>query len=242
MLSNRASLVFDRCIRIAQTAWPTACVLCGDRVRVRTSGDRSFCGACEASLPLLPAEHCRICAIPLAAGEVCGACLEHPPVYDAAIARHTYAFPVDALIHAYKYGGELALAPVLARSLTWNAALGADVLVPMPLSESRLRSRGFNQAHELARHIGRKLRIPVLRSAVRKVIETGPQAALPWKARARNVRGAFVCDASLSGLHVAVVDDVMTTGATLNELARILKAAGAARVSGWVVARTLPRD
>ena len=113
------------------------------------------------------------------------------------------------------------------------------MLIPMPLSAARLRERGFNQAHELARYVGRALGLPVLAHAVRKLTDTPPQAALPWKERARNVRAAFVCDANLTGMHVAVIDDVMTTGATLNELARKLKRAGALSVSGWVIARTL---
>jgi predicted amidophosphoribosyltransferase len=109
----------------------------------------------------------------------------------------------------------------------------------MPLAAGRLRERGFNQAQELARLAGRRLGVRVFAHACRKVADTAPQAALPWKERARNVRGAFVCDADLTGLSVAVVDDVITTGATLNELARNLKRAGAVQVSGWAVARTL---
>jgi ComF family protein len=109
----------------------------------------------------------------------------------------------------------------------------------MPLASARLRSRGFNQAHELARLAGRRLGVPVLAHACRKVTDTAPQAALPWNERASNVRGAFVCDANLTGMKVAIVDDVMTTGATLGELSKNLKRAGAVHVSCWVVARTL---
>jgi ComF family protein len=179
------------------------------------------------------------CALPLTSGAVCGTCLERPPRYDSVSAEYAYAFPVDALIHAFKYGGTLSIAPVLASNLGSAAAAQVDALIPMPLAAGRLRERGFNQAHELARLAARRLGVPVLAHACRKVVDTAPQAALPWKERARNVRGAFVCDADLTGLRVAVVDDVMTTGATLDELARNLKRAGAVHVSGWVVARTL---
>ena len=240
MLSNRTAAVFDRCLGFVQRGWPVSCVLCGAAAR---PGVSRFCAPCEATLPRLGRERCEICALPLASGRVCGACLADPPAYDAVCVPYAYAFPVDALIHAYKYGGDLSLAPVLARvllmSVRSSARTRADVLIPMPLSAARLRERGFNQAHEIARHLGRALRIEVTPNAVRKVADTPPQAALPWKARARNVRGAFVCDADLTGRHVAIVDDVMTTGATLNELARNLKRAGAVRVSGWVIARTL---
>jgi ComF family protein len=141
-------------------------------------------------------------------------------------------------VQAYKYGRDLALAPLFARALARHVDRDADALVAMPLSATRLRERGFNQAHEIARHLGRAIDVPVLANACRKVADTPPQAGLTLAQRVRNVRRAFVCDADFTGQHVAIVDDVMTTGATLNELARVLKRAGAARVSGWVVART----
>jgi predicted amidophosphoribosyltransferase len=109
----------------------------------------------------------------------------------------------------------------------------------MPLSDVRLRERGFNQACEVARAAARASGLRLYTDACRKVIDTPPQAGLAWKARAQNVRRAFVCDADLSGRRVAIVDDVMTTGATMNALARSVKRAGAAYVCGWVVARTL---
>lgn len=235
MLSNAARSLFDRCLHFAQRAWPAHCPLCG---AARSEGG-AFCGGCAAALPALPAQRCRVCAIGLAAGELCGACLDRPPYYDGVSAAYAYAFPVDALIHAYKYGGELSLAPVLGAALAQAASAETDALVPMPLSDTRLRERGFNQALELARHAGRALGVAVRARACRKTRDTPPQAALPWAARTRNVRGAFVCDEDFEGLRVAVVDDVMTTGATVNELARNLKRAGAASVWVWVVARTL---
>jgi ComF family protein len=117
----------------------------------------------------------------------------------------------------------------------------ADAIVPMPLAPARLAERGFNQALEIARFVSGMTGISLLPQACRKVMETVPQAALPWNERAKNVRRAFVCDADLRGRRVAVVDDVMTTGATLNELAKVLRKAGAVEVVGWMVARTLPR-
>lgn len=150
-----------------------------------------------------------------------------------------YTFPVDALVQAYKYAGDLSLARLLADALVRVVAADVHAIIPMPLAPARLRERGFNQAQELARHLSATLSLPLLTHACRKISDTAVQATLPFSARARNVRGAFVCDADLRGMRVAIVDDVMTTGATLNELARVLKRAGAVHVSGWVVARTL---
>jgi ComF family protein len=155
-------------------------------------------------------------------------------------AAFIYSFPVDALVQKYKYAPDLTLAPVLGGLLGTSCPAGVDAVVPMPLAASRLCRRGFNQAQELARVAARLANLPVLARACRKVGETPPQASLPWKERAANVRGSFVCDAELSGLRVAIADDVMTTGATVNELARVLKRAGALSVHAWVLARTLP--
>jgi ComF family protein len=133
------------------------------------------------------------------------------------------------------------LARTLGEALAQAVPRDADAIVPMPLARGRLAERGFNQALEIARVVAARTSIPLLSLACRKVVDTPPQATLPWKERARNVRRAFVCDADLSGKRIAVVDDVLTTGATLNELARVLRRAGAVSVAGWVVARTLPR-
>lgn len=233
-MSNWAPAILNGCIAFAQRALPAACVLCG----AGADGER-LCSGCEADLPPLPRSRCAVCALPLPAGNTCATCLERMPSYDAIYAAYAYGFPIDALIHAYKYRAHLSIAPLLAAALAREARTDVDALVPMPLAAQRLRERGFNQAFEIARHLGRNLRVPVLVDACRKVTDTPPQAALPWSARAKNVRGAFVCDVDLTGKRVAIVDDVMTTGATLNELARNLKRAGAAHVSGWVVARTL---
>jgi predicted amidophosphoribosyltransferase len=119
-----------------------------------------------------------------------------------------------------------------------GTAHGADRVVPMPLHRTRLAERGFNQSLEIARHVARRLALPVDADAARRVLATTPQVDLPLDARARNVRGAFACEHRLDGLNIAVVDDVMTSGASLDELAATLKAAGAARVVNWVAART----
>jgi ComF family protein len=236
-LSNSAPWILNNCHNFARHLLPQACLLCGG-----ASGAMPLCADCDRELPWLPAGRCASCALPIPDGDICGACLDRPPRFDDVTAVFAYGFPVDALIQAFKYGGNLAVATVLGAALGNAVATHADAIIPMPLSPQRLRQRGFNQALEIARGVSRITGIPVMRDACRKVIETPPQATLPWKERAKNMRGAFVCDADLSGKKIAVIDDVMTSGATLNELAKNLRRAGAVHISGWVVARTLKQD
>jgi ComF family protein len=211
------------------------CVLCAG-----PSGALAFCPGCERDLPWLAAA-CPRCAGPSPAGEHCGECLRAPPSFDATVAAWRYEFPVDRLVHALKYGGRLALAETLAAALVPGlTGRYADVVVPMPLSPARLRERGFNQAMEIARHLARRTGLRIRPHLAARQRDTTPQTGLPHGARAANVRGAFACGGLVAGLSVALVDDVMTTGASLEELARTLKAAGAARVENWVVARTWP--
>lgn len=215
------------------------CVLCR-----APAADGAVCEACAATLPAVTAA-CPRCAAPYmtasAAGAACGRCLAHEPRFDGAVAALLYAYPVDALVHAFKYAGNHAAGRFLARALAARAARErADLIVPMPLARGRLAERGFNQAAELARVAARATGVPLAAQACRRVTETPSLTHLPWDERAKSIRKAFVCDADVAGKTVAVVDDVMTTGATLNELARILKRAGAARVVGWIAARTPP--
>jgi ComF family protein len=236
ILSNSIPELLNNCLGFARSLLPQSCQLCG-----ADSGIGALCPPCLEDLPWLSRARCTVCALPLASGRVCGACLERPPHFDRVEAVFAYRFPVDALIHAYKYGGRLALARALGGLLARQVAGDVDAIVPMPLARGRLAERGFNQALEIARVAAALTGVVLLARACRKVVETPAQAMLPWEERARNVRRAFVCDADVEGRRIAVVDDVLTTGATLNELARVLRKAGAVEVRGWVVARTLPR-
>jgi ComF family protein len=152
-----------------------------------------------------------------------------------------YEFPCDRLLQALKYRARLALAGYFARSLASRSLPRVDLVVPMPLHSRRLAERGFNQALEIARGVARRLGARIESRVVLRVRNTAPQTGLPYEDRAKNVRGAFRCNLDLFGASVAVVDDVMTTGATLNEVARVLKRAGASRVENLVIARTVPR-
>jgi ComF family protein len=207
-----------------------SCFLC------RGAAAALICNACDADLPRLGAELCPRCALQSPRGQLCGRCLAQPPHYDATIAALAYAFPADALVQALKFRGELALSSLLGRLLSDRIAPATvDRVIAVPLTAARLRMRGYNQSVEIARHV-----LPAkldLDSCVR-TRDAPPQMGLPLEERRRNVRGAFECTRSLVGERVAVVDDVMTTGATLDEVAHTLKRAGAAYVVNWVVTRT----
>lgn len=214
---------------------PQDCFLCA-----AASGDNLLCPACSASLPYLSAERCPLCALPTPGAAVCGACLKQAPHFDATRAVFRYEFPLDRLIQSLKYAHRLASANFLGRALAQLASpLRPDLVLPVPLAPARLAERGFNQALELARPLARALGAPLELSRIHRRRDTAPQASLPWKERKRNIRHAFECEIDLAGKTVLVVDDVMTTGATLDELARTLKAHGATRVENCVLARAL---
>ncbi len=213
------------------------CLLCA-----ANSGAAILCPACANDLPRLPAPHCPQCALPTPLGERCGRCLRQPPHYDATLAVFCYDFPVDKLIQSFKYAHRLALGAYFGRQLaTLAQGCAADLLIPLPLHRQRLRERGFNQALELARPVGQICGWPIAAQLCSRTRPTPAQAGLPWREREKNVRGAFHCQADLTGQRIVLVDDVMTTGASLNECARTLKLHGAAQVTLLVVARALPK-
>jgi len=233
-LSNLFSPALNDCLNIAQFLIPQRCLLCAAPAMAKP-----LCEECFDTLPQLTSNRCPQCATPTAQGEVCGACIANEPGFTSVSAPWVYGWPVVPLIRQFKYAGNLALAKLLAGALCNAARIRVDVILPMPLAPARLRSRGFNQALELARHAGVITKTRVAANACRRVRDSAPQAMLPWRERAKNIRGAFVCDHDLAGLRVAVVDDVITTGATLNEIAHTLRKAGAVEVHGWMAARTL---
>src|SRR5258706_3156889 len=211
------------------------CLLCAGRARGAV-----ICAACEAALPLLASSRCEGCAFPVPSAGICGECLARPPAFDDADAVYAYRFPLDRLVGRFKYAGDLAAGRWLAVRLAQRvrALVRPDLLVAPPITPARMPGRGFNQSVEIAKVIGRTLGVPLATAALRKVRETEPQPGLRKRERRSNLRQAFHCRLALSGEHVAVVDDVITTGATAEEIARVLKAAGAGRVSIWAVART----
>lgn len=235
-LSNWLGACLNSCHKFVQTAVAQACLLCGGR-----SLAGLLCEDCARSLPLLQEACCPVCALPIYQATLCGGCLHKPPAFDRTQALFSYAFPVDVLIQHLKYGGQIALAQDLAERLAGKLSVLSrpDCIVPMPLHPRRLHARGFNQAALLAAHLADRLNVAHAPRACRRVRDTPPQVDLPVKARHKNIKGAFVCEADLEGKHVALVDDVMTTGASLDELARAVRLAGASEVSVWVVARAV---
>ena len=210
--------------------WPGQCALCRRWCRGGT------CGDCDALHPPDAHPRCALCALRL------------PPL-SRCVAAMDYAFPWDRLLLALKFGEQLEVAPLLAGRLSLALARAGidapDLILPVPLSAERLRERGYNQAHEIARRLAwpqgtgeveRQSRL-CARTLLR-LRDTPQQARLPLDERRRNLRGAFVVLKPVRGLRVAIVDDVMTSGATLHEAALALRRAGAADVQAWVVART----
>lgn len=236
ILPQAVKLALIRLRRLRPAALlPASCVLCG-----ADGAAPVLCPGCAADLPLLPAARCPQCAEPTTHGERCGRCLAVPPHFDATTAIFRYDFPLDRLVHALKYGHQLGIAAWLGDCLAGAATDSpGEVVVPLPLHPARLRSRGFNQSAEIARSLAARLGRPVAYDLLQRRRDTGPQAALPLKERAANVRRAFECSRDAAGASFLLVDDVMTSGATLDEAARTLKLHGARTVGVAVVARAL---
>jgi ComF family protein len=214
------------------------CLLCA-----ATSDQDILCRACAADLPRLQQPLCPRCALPTANGEICGRCLARPPNYDSTLAVYRYDFPLDKLVQSFKYGHRLALGAYFGRQLAASSMpIVADVIIPLPLHPERLCERGFNQALELARPVSKAWQVPIDATSCKRSRNTPAQADLPWGERVKNIRGAFHCSADFSGKRIILVDDVMTTGSSLDECARTLKLHGAAVVSLLVVARALPKS
>lgn len=219
--------------------FPARCVLCLDPGQPPSF---DLCGACEDDLPRdLPA--CTGCAacLPQADAFLCADCLQRPRDFDAAFAAYRYEHPVDWLVRRAKYGGDIATARVLGtllgRRLRAGHVLHVEALLPVPLHRGREARRGFNQAIEIAQAAAREVGLPVVCDTGRRWRDTAGQAGLDAAGRRANVRGAFDLVRPLRHRRLAIVDDVLTTGSTAEELARVLKAAGAEWVEVWAVAR-----
>jgi ComF family protein len=231
---------------LAATLLPSSCALCG------AGSGAPVCAPCRAQFLAPRAARCRRCANPVAALDACwpcASCQSRAPAFDATIAAADYGSPLDQLVLQLKFGGELALAAWMAQAvkravLAQSEVQLPDVLCPVPLGPQRLTERGFNQALEIARPLAKALGIALRPTLAIRALDTAAQSGVAPAERRGNIRNAFLVApdalAMVRGQHIGVVDDVMTSGATLNELAATFKRFGAARVSNFVFARTPP--
>ncbi len=238
-----------------QLLLPASCALCGAGCEAIVCGacafqffgrDRLRCAPCGNPLGGIP-----LGGIPLDGQRQmrCGACLAEAPAFDATLVAGDYAAPLDQLVLRLKFGGQLALATLFAQLLHQAALrqpgfLLPDLLCPVPLGPRRLAERGFNQALEVAKPLARMLELPLHGALMQRVRETQAQSGLAPGERGRNIAQAFTLAPQarllVRGRHIGIVDDVMSSGQTLDELAATLKRFGAARVSNLVFARTPP--
>lgn len=231
--------VYTALLRVQQGIFPPVCVLCGD-----AGDDRlDLCAACRQDLPRIE-PGCPVCGLPVgraAPPGPCGRCLTHPPHWDRLVGPYRYGGALAVLIQRLKFVQGLALAPLLGGLLTRE--LPADELpgmvLPVPLHGRRLRERGYNQALEIARMPARRFGLPLRPEAARRNRATQPQTQLHRDRRSRNVRNAFRVCQDFAGVHVAIVDDVVSTGHTVNALAGALRRAGAERIDVWTIARAV---
>ncbi len=221
--------------------FPPTCLLC----EAPGMEEQDLCPGCYRDLTHNTTA-CRSCAAPLPVEPVnplvCGQCQQNQPSFDTAYAAFRYASPVDTLIQDLKFRGRLPaarlLADLLRNYLQRHCETLPEAIIPVPLHSSRLRERGFNQSLELARPIARSLNLPLLAGHVKRTRRTPPQAQLDFTARLTNVHNAFAVTRSIPARHVAILDDVVTTGSTVSELTRVLREAGIKRVDVWACART----
>ncbi|WP_444920844.1 ComF family protein [Microbulbifer sp. CnH-101-G] len=212
------------------------CLLCGDR-----ADEFGICTSCTRELPYL-GQACESCALPLASSaRLCPSCLRQPPHCQRVQAAWQYAYPVNQLIQRFKYQRDLAAGHSLAQLAATVITPCSDppnLLVPIPLHWRRYWQRGYNQAQLIAAELGRRWQLPVRPRLLRKTGATRTQSQLRRQQRLRNLLQSFALRESVEGMHIGLVDDVLTTGATLEAAAQRLKEAGARKVSAFVLART----
>jgi ComF family protein len=220
------------------------CTLCDAPATASTSTPLTLCNHCFDLLPWYTSPRCPKCALPTSSGEHCGICLQHAPAFDRTLTSFRYAYPLNRLLHQFKYHQQLPVGHLLANSLITQLPKIAQpqVVMAMPMHINRVKQRGFNHALELAKQVHHHCGIALDIESCVRVIDTPTQAGMDMKTRTRNLRGAFATHKSWQGQHVMIVDDVMTTGASMHAVARVLKQAGATQVTALVLARTLKHE
>ncbi|MDH3647005.1 MAG: ComF family protein [Gammaproteobacteria bacterium] len=232
----RRQYLTERLDCLSKWLLPPTCVVCGGN-----SKHRDLCHDCALALPWNDS-CCARCALPLAVtAAYCGKCATRPPPWSQAKSPFVYDFPVDSLLRQLKFSRRLPNGRVLGElTAEWVASFDEskpDLLIPVPLHWRRQLGRQFNQATEIARPIQRRLNIPISERLCKRSHYTPQQSGLSAGARKRNLRNAFVVRGDVSNTHIAIIDDIMTTGSTLAELSKALLRAGAEQVDVWTVAR-----
>jgi ComF family protein len=222
--------------RLTNALFPGVCLCCG----LASGRDLCLCQGCEDALPQLDSQ-CLQCAEPLALTGLCGHCQKSPPAFSRIVAPYRYQFPLDRLILGLKHHRQLAASQVLGHLLAKHLRtikVAPDVVVAMPLHWRRRWMRGYNQARELARAVAGELQLPLADDRVCRSRHTAMQQQFNRSQRRANVNRAFTATGPCNGLHMAVVDDVVTTASTARAIAACLTNAGASKVEIWCVART----
>ena len=232
--------MINKCVNFIQgVIFAPSCLNCNQLSATATA----ICKSCYSRLPANRV-CCRQCALPLASTnqQLCGHCQQTSPTFNSAFIPFRYEHPVDEWIWKFKFRNDLVsgklLADLFLQKLAESNAVMPEILVPVPLHASRLRQRGFNQSHWLARHIGKQLGIPVNSRSVQRSLKTPPQHELNMKKRTTILRKAFALNGDFKHLHAAIVDDVLTTGSTVNEISKLLRSNGTKRIDCWAIART----
>jgi ComF family protein len=201
----------------------------------------TWCKDCEYDF-IREVSRCFLCARKIFHGRVCGKCLNHAPFYSSTEVLFNYEYPANELIKTFKFNKRPELAKVFAQLLINKLKEGnilfPDVIVPVPLHKKRQRSRGYNQSLEIAKVISKQLGINLNSSLCSRIKNTDPQSSLPMKRRHKNVKNAFSIIENQTPKHIVIIDDVITTGSTINELARLFRKAGCERIDVWAIGRT----
>lgn len=232
---------------LQQWLLPPRCIACGGSGGTQLNPQQwslDLCTACHEQLPV-NRHACQCCGLPLPSTQcklICGSCLKRPPPYQLSFCAYEYAYPIEHLIRRLKYGGAMAQARVLSCLLAQylrdqHRSAWPECFIPVPLHPARYRARGYNQVIELGRFLERELKITMRTDLLVRSRHTPEQAGLSRRERRRNLRRAFITTTVALPKHIALLDDVITTGSTVNELARTLKKAGVETIEVWGMAR-----
>ncbi len=220
--------------------WQNDCILCHDA----TNRDIALCKVCEKALPWNN-RCCKRCALPIEQTEqapYCGQCLTHPPPFSSTIALFKYQHPIDQFITQLKFSKKLIYAKLLAKLfgeyINQHQIAKPDCIIPVPLHPRRLRERGFNQALEIARPLAKLLKITLNFTSYQRQRHTKAQSTLSAKKRLNNLKNAFIASKPVHAKHIAIIDDVMTTGQTVTELSKIISQTCEAKIDIWCCARS----